>query len=480
MQRANNNSQKLECTSEMLEVLNSVIGQDVMGSCEITDIKGNLVMVNYKKESDMKIYGKYRGCLVDLEKKRLVCDSFGYTPSVVCDKIVLTSKNEAVFRDESGNEYNVDMSKATIWPLYDGVLIRVVYINGVMHIVTHRKIDASNSKWATSVPFSQLYVDAGCPGVDKLFDTKSENSSTCYYFLVYDNSLSVGTRRTHDKPGYLYLGSKDFSYDNFSKGIYTENLYPSLSINEANEYLECGLTPRSESHFHQSDSRLNDGEALVINTGDFHLRVCSKSFDWRVKMRGNNPNVEAQYYSLLSMFSKKGGCYPSDIYKVMPLIKPTTIDNQFIQNYKKTPQRIQLFEYFTHNYPYSLADISKLLWANYAISLPPVFDNTANTFYNNYLKTKTAVSSWIYQTSICDKKYTELPDRVINILTESKRISRERLTKTGRFYTEKDSTDMLRSTINYFVNNEHPMSLKALDRDIKLIKEGKYKKLSKN
>lgn len=480
MQRTNGNmsSQKHECTPEMLETITSLLGSDVMDGCEVTDVKDNLVMINYKKDSDMNVYGKYRGYLLDLQRKRLVCDSFGYTPTVVCDKIMLLDDSSAVFYDSTGVEYEADFEKSTILPLHEGVLMRVVYLDGKMHTMTHKKIDSSKSKWGTSVPFSQLYTDAGCPTVDEMFDTKTENSSTCYFFLVFDNSLSVGTRKTHEKPGHIYLGSKDFVYDNFSKGIYNRNLVSSMTVDEANEYLECGITPRDQSQFHPTDCRLDNGEALVINTGEIYLRVYSRSFDWRVKMRGNNPNIETQYYKLLSMFSKKGGCYPSDINKIMPLIKSSTIDSTFVEKYKENHQNIQLFEYYTYNYPYNLAETSKLVWANYVLSLPPFFNNAANTFYNNYLKMKNDVSSWIYHISVTDQSYTELPDRVINILTESKRISKQRLLKNGkRNITDKDFTDMLKSTINFFVNNEHPMSLKTIDRDMKLIKEGKYQKL---
>ena len=92
-----------------------------------------------------------RGTIVS-EEKGIIVPSFGYTPTIVCDKFP-EDENE-ILTDKDGKTHTLkDFGLKSVFPMFDGTLLRVWKYKDNIYVSTHRKIDASNSRWGTSGKF---------------------------------------------------------------------------------------------------------------------------------------------------------------------------------------------------------------------------------------------------------------------------------------------------------------------------------------
>lgn len=272
----------------------------------IVDRDGDLALVHYNDGADMEKYGKLRGVLVDLAAGYVVADSFGYTPVIVAESISEDDGNIRV-RRSADDDVSFDLSDAVIRPAFEGVVIRAVRHNGKTYRITHKKINPLRSRWGSSKTFLTMYEEAGGPTDEQLFDLSRPHSSTCYEFLVVDPSLCVASKKTVEKPYVVMIGARDFAtpFDDVSRGrfdfptsseIETGKVHvpPSLSVREVISHLDDG----------EGDYRLGEGGSVIVSTEregrivSAH-KIHSRSYEWRSRIRNDNPNVPNQFYCLL-------------------------------------------------------------------------------------------------------------------------------------------------------------------------------------
>ena len=90
----------------------------------------NLYLIHPSKEKKVE-YGDLRGVVVDTKYKTVVARSYGYTPRVVRDELVLDQDGGIKMTDDLGTVIKLEKERFAIYAGYDGVFIRIFKSIGV-------------------------------------------------------------------------------------------------------------------------------------------------------------------------------------------------------------------------------------------------------------------------------------------------------------------------------------------------------------
>lgn len=225
------------------------------------DESAGLAMVHYNPDSDMDTLGHVRGIVVDTNNGHIVTSSFGYTPTILCDEIV-NQDGSYVMKDSTGKTHTFDATDSVMKRVFEGVVIRIMWYNGKCYRMTHKKLNASKSRWGSAKTFVAMFEEANGPKAEELFDTSKLYSSTCYDFIVVDPSLLIGTRQVVNKPYIVLLTKREVNCpSDSSEGIYSGKMSDEvgtvvndsfihcpkeLTLEEANCHLQYGFYPHSD------------------------------------------------------------------------------------------------------------------------------------------------------------------------------------------------------------------------------------------
>jgi len=260
----------------------------------IDTYENKLCMINYVfNETDNKFleFNKYRGMLIDIKNKCVLTQSYNTTSYCIKDSLSFDDDQKLELFDVMGNKYKYDKNTLRIKPCYEGVLVRVIWYDGKMLIMTHKRVDAdlSNSKLVNSKKFSDIYYDNGGPKAEELFDTTKNYSNTCYYFLLVDNGLTrVSLLKNSSFIAYLRKSKLNLPFlkdDEYAEGIenfkYINRMMIGtdksfilkedwLSLDEANQYLN------KSNDFITTESFVFPGKELPFKNGDM-LFICNEN-----------------------------------------------------------------------------------------------------------------------------------------------------------------------------------------------------------
>ena len=99
--------------------------------------------------------------------------------------------------------------KNTIFKLgFEATVMRVYKHDGKVYHSTHRRLDASRSRWGASITFGDMYVQLGGPSNDVLFDEKKAYSPFCHIFLMVHPDILIATKANVGTGYLVYLGPK--------------------------------------------------------------------------------------------------------------------------------------------------------------------------------------------------------------------------------------------------------------------------------
>jgi hypothetical protein len=254
---------------------------------------------------------KIRGVIVDIEEKKVVCPSFGYTPSIVSNSL---PEPESVVKDSYDKEYTFP-KEFKIFPVTEGTMIRVWKYKGQLMFSSHKRINCDKSRWGTSGFFKDLFMKY--IGDFNLNDMVNEGKIA--NFILMDKDLTIATKFPMGKRDGLivFLGFTDennttISYETTLPSLKEHsiddtntntNLFSSWELNmeDANKHLTQGFYdyPAKE----QSDI-LCLGEGLVItynkNGNNAVMIVNSEAYTRRIKLVDNDPNILHRCYKLIS------------------------------------------------------------------------------------------------------------------------------------------------------------------------------------
>jgi hypothetical protein len=269
---------------------------DTIGETEVNDSIRNL-----------------RGSIV-LEEKGIIVPSFGYTPTIITDSF----DEHGDFEDKDGNKHSLDEfwksgDRKDILPMFDGTLLRVWKYNGTIYISTHKKIDATNSRWGASEKFVDMfkrYIE-GVFDLEDLFKDISDSSDIpVHNFLLVNIDLMIASKlhfENKKKDGFVvYINSKNcelpielpkVSFSEIRKTDHSVFKVSGLKTNEEiKDYLHFGF----HSELKDVHTHISLGEGLILYNGKSMLKVVSSGYNRRAKIVDNDPNILHRVYEILT------------------------------------------------------------------------------------------------------------------------------------------------------------------------------------
>lgn len=486
--------------------VSSILGLTDTHGWSIVDTHENLALVHYDDGADMDVHGWLRGVLVDTEIGVIIAKSFGYTPTAVAKTI---SEVDGVISvcDTEGAVHTFSAVDTTIKRVFEGVVFRVIWHNSRAYRLTHRKIIPLRSRWGSSPSFLSMYQEAGGPTDEQLFDTTKAFSDSCYVFLVSHPSLLVGTRQNVTCPYIVCLGHYQMNtgrpaedvapgINNFSRseaitGAVNEPFIhdpKTLSLQEANHHLRFGYY----NSFEADDERQLTGEAIIMyrmvdgEVADI-VKIHSPSYEWRVTMRGNNPNISHQFYSMLNLVYrdiKSDAAWQSFQNKF--ILFPIYDEQSLKQLYEQNQAILTIPTGPVTKNIYANRDTRiHILWMNYVLSLPASIQRDALDLISQFRKDRDDLIDWLQQIESTNKNIetatvpnqvnettetTELSNRVKGLISSSRRLARARI-DSGNNYSAKGSymklPTLIKATLRNLINKEDGPSLYKLVREMK-------------
>jgi len=476
-----------------------VLGLDTINGWEVIDHDEHLALVHYSKDGNMAKHGNLRGVLVDTEVEAVIADSFGYTPTAILPELTVKDNNLDIVDNEGvTHKFNLGEDELYIKKVFEGCVIRLVWHKSKLYRLTHRKIHPLKSRWGASKYFLTIFDEAGGPKAEDLFDITKPYSTTSYDFLVVDQQLLVGTRQIVNKPYVVYLTKRELDIkrpaEETAVGQFKSAMKPeitgvvngsfihdpqSMTVPDANLFLKYGYY----DEFDADDIRQQTGEAVIIysvKNGEIKdiVKVHSPSYEYRTVIRGNNSNIEHQFYCLLPLVypdidTKERWDYVMSKLIPFPLYDEESIKDLYAQSkvILTIPKGEQTKEELMAEYATRDARVH-LLWMNFVLSLPVHAQEQALNILDNYKNNLVKVSEWICNLESTQKDImaTEFSARVKNIITSSRRLAHERLDE-GNNYSAKGSymkiPTLIKSTIRNLLNKENGTSLYSLVREMK-------------
>jgi len=435
-----------------------------------------------KKSSSEDSLRKVRG-LVTTNSDFVVAKSFGYTPTVVLDKLPEIYD----FTDVDGKNHIIDPSTIQgIYPMLDGTLIRVWKYQDNIFISTHKKIDASKSHWGSSENFTNLFLKY-TENYFKLEDLFKDNYDVemppmVHNFLLVDMDTLVCSKiNLGEKDGFVtyintFNGNLDLENPPEVISVYdiknTEKTFFRLksldTLEEQNEFLNCGFDKR-EVRFNPLFQR---GEGLVFltksQTGDYSLlKVVHPSYQRRSELVGNDPNILHRAWSILSQSLIPRGKSEIDNYleKFPPVPCPSA--EQFC-NIENTDYNVPSEDALTKKNNLETKDLRfRNALIHYAMSLPIYHLIPALECYNEIVKAKGKVigilrndfekyinGSWGKPSDRDLKVY----ERIQAICKEAKKFANTRYSNGERLEGKNESQTVKQFTkdnIKGLINNEY-------------------------
>ena len=439
----------LETKKEIADVLGIALNDSWV--ITDTDAENDLYMIHYTSFADMNLYSDLRGIVVDLDSKTIVARSFGYTPSYTTSSLTIGTDNMYHLRNDSNEEDVYDAKNIVIKPKFEGTLLRVFKHKGKVYHSTHRRLDASRSRWGSSKTFLQMYEELGGPNDSVLFNSESATSPYCHIFLiVHPDVLNVSKIRV--QKGFLvYFGPKLMWSIESSQGnpkytnIDTELRIPkvsteivedgstihsplNISLEDANLHLRYGFYDAYDDS--KLDERITTGEACILyvlnSEGQIEkcLQVQSPAYSWRLDMRQNESNLLHRFYTFLDLSYLRTDTFEDlEKYKsYFPIL--TYHDLEMITDYiKREPIILWMGGTSTQNWLKSkLLNVYNIFMC-FIISVPLHKQEEVSQMYSYLLASRNEVISWIQNIEGTEAHLLDSPDlsdRVKNIISVSR------------------------------------------------------------
>jgi len=442
-------------THSNIATIASIIKRDPH-NWEVIDQEDNLHLIHYPQSGDCPKDGSIRGWVVDTDNGVVLAKSYGYTPVATLDQLTETEEG-IVVTDEHHNTMVYPKGEYGLKIGHEGAMIRVFYTGGKVHIISHRRLTISRSRWGSSPVFQDMVAECTNKALmEGLFDLEKKESPYCHNFLlVHPDLLCCSLERVND-PYLLYLGNfqsytRDncpFSTDDVDWNLAQRDTVPEISLSEANLFLKNGY---GEDRSMLQDPRLGAGEFVMIykrnedGQTDF-IKVQSQAYSWRATIRDNNPNLKHRFYQLAELTSERNKDRYQELF-------PKLTEKQL----QARRSLIGSLPIQIDSKPYrKLVNIWTCLW----LSVTESKRSTVEDIQRNYLRSKKQLVEWLctLERSTCDKE--DLPERIRQILTLA-RFKAIQDHQTSQFVGP--SLDArVRSNINNLIRKEYGVSLYRL------------------
>lgn len=199
---------------DILEQISNIYGISAIDDeypFEILDQLDDLVLIHYKESllksltDDVEQYNRLkllRGTIFDTsdDNIKVVCTSYGYIPTIVSDTVDFLDNSGSTVVSEDGINLTIP-SKYSIYPIYEGTMIRVWLYNGNLMLSTYKKIDFSGSKWGYSDLFINLFLEYAGYKYDDFVSNFAKEGITSMYILMDQNTMMSTKFDLNGRPG---------------------------------------------------------------------------------------------------------------------------------------------------------------------------------------------------------------------------------------------------------------------------------------
>lgn len=285
---------------------------DDKGEWLITDVLNipgtdtpRLAMVSTTKDSTLD---EFRGVMVEIPNRFVYGSSRGQVPTFVADEIPVVDGQLVL------EEYTAPIDKVNFQPMFDGVVIRTLLVDGETVLATHKKFNPDRSHWEKSMNFSQMFTALGLP-LEELYSEDASFSPVVHSFLLNDPALRVASKYPGG-PMTVYLGPRtdwdehtspydpemvdfdirepDEMFTVVMPRLTTPYIYVpefSLTVKKANQHLEWSWeSPRTDADLMDPRHLPGGGLMVYLPNGEL-IKIVSSSWDWRDKARLNTSNL---------------------------------------------------------------------------------------------------------------------------------------------------------------------------------------------
>jgi hypothetical protein len=335
-----------EIRTKVAEILS--IDEDPTWTIEVSE---NLCLVSSKKEVIPR-YPDLRGVVVDLDKKTVVVPCFGRITSVLTPMVHFENGLMKI-EDMEGNPLELTSSNMSFSRGFEGPVLRIYKNNGKIYCSTNRRLDCTKSRWGTKKTFLEMFKELGGEKVfETAFDGDKKYSSHYLTFIVVHPDMLLCSKQSIGNGYLVFLGAKScFSqetcpypceevdwttYKNWSKSEQSQVPFPtttnlidaqsvstsgqpcfwpaSLTLDEVNLHLLLGYGTK-----YSNDIRTGSGEFVIATCRmedgkdgkDRLFRFVSPSYDHRLRIRNEDPNLLHQFYCL----SSEAHCWDDSDYE---------------------------------------------------------------------------------------------------------------------------------------------------------------------
>lgn len=268
---ANHGQKKEKKTTKGAEPEKKASKKSMESWADVAD--ANLYQVHYRAAEPDATVAQFRGTIVDVTSKRIVCRSFPYTP--VIDMKTRKAQPE----------------KTKLYEAREGNVVRVFKYGGEVFYTTHRRLNCARSWWSNpKVTFKMMFDDA-CKekkfNVERLFPDKS-SENRIYVFLVVHQENQV-TNVTDIKPDLLHLAT----FESGDKGI------------KQSDFVFEELKPKELTEAEANEKFVEGTPLISIGKDRIPVKVLPAEYKQLLRIRGNTANPELQWYILLDTKEEK-------------------------------------------------------------------------------------------------------------------------------------------------------------------------------
>lgn len=447
----------------------------------IVDELENLYLIHYNDDADMNLVGHLRGVLIDINAGIKIAESSGYTPNVKVKQLIADNNGDVNIYDENNQLHSFPSHSTAIKPIYEGTVVRIILYNGNVYKLTHRKIRTMKSHWGKSEYFPVLYNKGSGPKDIELFDMSKNYSPWCYVFMVVDPKLLIASKQMVNSPYVVFLSHHQmYTTDEFcpypieqtetimnAKFVVSVDktkiidspciiVPPIFTLQQANYHLAYGYYSERKTN----DLRTLYGEAVMLfnydqsnNVTDV-VKVNGLSYDYRVTLRGNDPNAYHQFFNLVHYSYKSLEYYPDWVH----------FNQKFVIYENYTKDNLQLLAQdnviaglrttmITEEQKKDKDFLLKMIWLNYVVSLPISLQMEALEYYDQFIADRIKVIHWL-QSNLDYDVNTKLSTRAKNIINQAKKTVMKNLTANDIIYK--------------IIHNESGISLYSLIKNMKV------------
>lgn len=272
----------------------------------------------------------------------------------------------------------------------EGFEIYVYQYRDKIHVATLNSINCEDNILRTKI--ANVGLD-----IDSLFTSPNAKDISYCYNITHRDDIIASKIDLYRKEGFAYYIGRHLIRPNTDSSLQFESLPVPLHI--ANDFLIKGYHPDVVPN---EIDELELGEFINVLTDQGKwIRVLSKSYAWRKKIRENEIKIRYGFYKHLTLAMKakkesnsKNTTTPrldydeyAKMFPIVPYIEPRSIESYirthgYIINWPKNGKLTNL------NYVFNT-------WACYILALPLHLHQEASNLYNDYYNARTRCHSYI-------------------------------------------------------------------------------------